>query len=104
MPEDLGRILKQAREERGISLLDLQEATKIQKRYIEAIEKGRFDLLPGSFYTRAFIRSISDYLKLDTEQILKQYENVLPSNNSKELIENIPRRTQKIKAPSMLGK
>lgn len=104
MPEDLGRILKQAREEKGLSLADLQDATKIQKRYIEAIEKGRFDLLPGSFYTRAFIRSISDYLKLDTEQILKQYERVLPNSNSKEIIENMPRRTKKIKGPSMIGK
>lgn len=103
MAEDLGKLLKMAREERGISLNDLQDSTKIQKRYIEAIENGRYDLLPGPFYTRAFIRNISDTLQLNTEQLLKQYEGSLPSAN-KEISEVVPRRKSKISRPTMIGK
>ncbi len=103
MADDLGKLLKMAREERGLSLDDLQESTKIQKRYIDAIENGRYDLLPGPFYTRAFIRNISETLQLNTDQLLKQYEGSIPSA-SKEISEVVPRRKSKITRPTMIGK
>jgi len=100
---ELGKFLKAAREERKITLDDLQEITKIQKRYIEAIEAGRYDLLPGPFYTRAFIRNIAENLHLDTERLLAQYENELPSTY-REFVEPIPRRRRRrIAGPSLLG-
>ena len=43
----IGDNLRQARLNKNISLDELQQKTKIQKRYLEAIEKGAFDLLPG---------------------------------------------------------
>ncbi len=103
MSNDLGRLLKTAREDRGLSLDELQDITKIQKRYIEAIENEKFHLLPGPFYTRAFIRNISDTLNLNTDQLLKQYEGILPTAN-KDLLEVVPRRRNKIPGPSMIGK
>lgn len=102
MSNDLGRLLKAAREERGLTLDQLQDMTKIQKRYIEAIENEKFHLLPGSFYTRAFIRNIADNLQLNTEQLLKQYEGLLPSANSE--LDAVPRRRTKISGPSVFGK
>lgn len=41
--------LKEAREEKAMSLDDLQAATKIQKRYLTALEEGNYDIIPGSF-------------------------------------------------------
>ncbi|MBM9832891.1 helix-turn-helix domain-containing protein, partial [Enterococcus faecalis] len=52
----IGAKLRQARLDKNISLIELQQMTKIQKRYLEAIEAERFDQLPGTFYVRAFIR------------------------------------------------
>lgn len=47
---ELGSYLKQVREEKMITLDDLQRTTKIQKRYLVAIEEGNFDTLPGIFF------------------------------------------------------
>lgn len=103
MSDDLGRLLKAAREERGLSLDDLQEMTKIQKRYIDAIETGKYHLLPGPFYTRAFIRNISENLHLNTDQLLQQYEGTLPATHS-EPVDSVPRRKNRITGPSVIGK
>ncbi|MCD8511637.1 MAG: helix-turn-helix domain-containing protein [Bacillus sp. (in: Bacteria)] len=46
---ELGIRLKNAREEKGYTLDDLQKITKIQKRYLVAIEEGDFSRLPGDF-------------------------------------------------------
>lgn len=47
---ELGIRLKEAREEKAMSLDDLQAATKIQKRYLTALEEGNYDIIPvGSF-------------------------------------------------------
>ena len=52
----IGDKLRQARLSKNISLDELQQKTKIQKRYLEAIEKGAFDLLPGDYYVRTFLK------------------------------------------------
>jgi cytoskeletal protein RodZ len=75
----LGEKLREARESKGLSLYDVQEKTKIQKRYLEAIEKGNFSVLPGSFYTRAFIREFALVVGLDPTQLLEEHKEELPS-------------------------
>ena len=52
----IGDKLKQARTAKDISLEELQKRTKIQKRYLEALETGDFTQLPGDYYVRSFIR------------------------------------------------
>lgn len=52
----IGQRLRQARLNKNISLDELQQITKIQKRYLEAIERDELDQLPGTFYVRAFVR------------------------------------------------
>ena len=53
---EIGENLREAREAKEISLDDIQEMTKIQKRYLVAIEAEDFHVLPGRFYARAFIK------------------------------------------------
>ncbi len=55
---DIGTILKEARKEKGLTLDDLQQTTKIQKRYLIAIEDGDFAALPGKFYVQKLLGSI----------------------------------------------
>jgi cytoskeletal protein RodZ len=75
---ELGQFLKKARTEKNISIEEVQEITKIRNRYIEAIEKGDYKVLPGQFYARAFIKSYAEAIGLNAEALLQQYENELP--------------------------
>ncbi|MEK3722234.1 helix-turn-helix domain-containing protein [Paenibacillus sp. FSL H8-0034] len=76
---DLGQLLRKARLEKKISLEDLQESTKIRKRYLEAIEDGNYKILPGNFYVRAFIKSYAEAVGLEPNEILSLYQNVIPA-------------------------
>src|SRR5690625_7141523 len=71
---EIGEILKEARESQSISLESLQESTMIKKRYLEAIEKGNFHILPGTFYTTAFIRGNGHAAGLDAGALLIGHE------------------------------
>jgi cytoskeletal protein RodZ len=75
---ELGQLLKQARMDRKISLDDLEETTKIRKRYLEAIEEGNYKVLPGSFYVRAFIKNYAEAVGLDPAQVLSMYQQEMP--------------------------
>ncbi|KHE67573.1 RodZ family helix-turn-helix domain-containing protein [Halobacillus sp. BBL2006] len=79
MEMDIGSRLREARESKGLSLEQVQETTKIQKRYLQAIEKNEFKVLPGKFYTRAFIREYASAVGLDPEQVMEDHKGELPS-------------------------
>lgn len=81
---DLGALLRKAREQRGYSLEDVQDATKIRKRYLEAIESGDYKVLPGSFYVRAFVKTYAETVGLDAEEVLRLYHKELPQPVSTE--------------------
>ena len=70
----IGQTLKEAREKKGLTLDDLQQTTKIQKRYLIAIEAENFDALPGDFYVRAFIQQYAKVVDLDGDELLAQLE------------------------------
>mgnify|MGYP001419225001 CR=1 FL=1 len=74
----IGERLKQEREMKNMSLDDIQKQTKIQTRYLEAIEKERFHLMPGSFYVRAFIKEYANIVGLDYNELMDEYEQDLP--------------------------
>ncbi|MBP3951971.1 helix-turn-helix domain-containing protein [Bacillus sp. YZJH907-2] len=90
---ELGQHLKEAREQKDISLDDLQQTTKIQKRYLIAIEEGRFDSLPGLFYARAFIKTYAEAIGLDPEPLFDQFRGELP-NPQRESVQ-LPSRTER---------
>lgn len=72
-------MLKEAREAKGLSLDDLQKKTKIQPRYLKAIEKGDFSVMPGNFYIRAFIKEYAVAVDLNPDEVLATYKHELPS-------------------------
>ncbi|MFB4167426.1 RodZ domain-containing protein [Virgibacillus sp. JSM 102003] len=79
---EIGSRLKEAREEKQISLESLQETTKIQKRYLEAIEQGNFHILPGKFYARAFIKEYANAVGLDSTELLEEYKDEIPKTEA----------------------
>lgn len=76
---ELGQLLRKVRMERKISLDDLEETTKIRKRYLEAIEEGDYKILPGSFYVRAFIKSYAEAVGLDPAEVLRMHQSAIPA-------------------------
>ncbi|MDF2723699.1 MAG: Xre family transcriptional regulator [Paenibacillus sp.] len=89
---DLGQLLKKARLDRSISLDQLEEMTKIRKRYLEAIEEGEYKILPGSFYVRAFIKSYAESVGLDPSDVLALYGNAIPAVAPEAAAEPVRRR------------
>jgi cytoskeletal protein RodZ len=66
----LGETLQRARQARGITIEDAERATRIPRRYLEALEQEKFAILPAPVYARGFLRSYSGYLGLDPGQLL----------------------------------
>ena len=85
---DIGDKLKSAREAKGLSIADIEKATKIQSRYLEAIEKNEFDKLPGDFYVRAFICQYAQVVGLDGKELLSDYHDDVPEAKPDEYVEN----------------
>lgn len=85
---ELGARLKEARLAKGYSLEDLQEITKIQKRYLIGIEEGNYSIMPGSFYVRAFIKQYAEAVGLDPEQILTDYRSDIPMVQKEEVAQS----------------
>jgi len=88
---ELGAMLRQAREKHGYSLEDIQELTKIRKRYLEAIEEGNYAVLPGSFYVRAFVKNYAENVGLDTDEVLELYQKEVPTPAPEPVSETVPR-------------
>ncbi|HSI68018.1 MAG TPA: RodZ domain-containing protein [Planococcus sp. (in: firmicutes)] len=106
---DLGTRLKEARVAKGYSLEDLQEATKIQKRYLSSIEEGDFSAMPGSFYARAFIKRYAEAVDLNPDEVLERHKAELPmaaeEDSRSKLAAPTPsrRRTMSKRSSSQLG-
>jgi cytoskeletal protein RodZ len=69
----LGERLLAARERKGVDLYRAERDTKIRARYLGALERGEYRELPGSVYTKGFLRNYALYLGLDPDEILLQW-------------------------------
>ncbi|MGM7701242.1 RodZ domain-containing protein [Pseudalkalibacillus sp. Hm43] len=78
---ELGQRLKEARLSKGLSYDELQDKTKIQKRYLQAIEEGQYSILPGAFYARAFIKNYAEAVDLDPDQLFEEHASDLPATD-----------------------
>ncbi|MBI4429704.1 MAG: DUF4115 domain-containing protein [Ignavibacteriales bacterium] len=71
--EEFGRELQKLRQERRVSLMDISSSTRINLKFLEAIEAGRFSVLPQT-YIRAFLKEYADAVSAPVEEILKKYD------------------------------
>lgn len=88
---ELGNRLRAEREAKGITLEDLQEITKIQKRYLLGIEEGNYAPIPGNFYVRAFIKQYAEAVGLEPEEIFHEYAADIPASFHDDLPEQLSR-------------
>jgi hypothetical protein len=68
--KELGSRLMRAREARGLTLEDAERDTRISRRYLQALEAEQFEAIPAPVYARGFLRSYSQYLGLDAQEML----------------------------------
>jgi cytoskeletal protein RodZ len=69
-----GETLRQARAHKGVSLKEAEQATRITRHYLAALEEEDFSALPPVIYQRGFVRNYSIYLDLDPTQTLAMFE------------------------------
>lgn len=74
VPQTLGEKLRALRRGQAVSLIMLEETTHIQRKYLEALERGRYDELPEPLYTRNFIKAYARVLGADETYFLELYE------------------------------
>lgn len=76
-PKEVGLYLKRCREERGISLLDISELTKISPQLLRAMEEGQWERLYSSFFLVSFLKAYCRMVGISCESIVKYAEKFL---------------------------
>jgi transcriptional regulator with XRE-family HTH domain len=71
--QKLGERIKRTRRKKQISLAKMESLTKIRSRYIEALERGEYDNLPGDIYIKGFLRKIARVLHMDEARLIGLY-------------------------------
>jgi cytoskeleton protein RodZ len=72
---EIGRLLEHKRKERGLSLEEVEQATKIRKRYLTGLEREDYAVLPDAVYARGFLKTYANYLGLDGEALSQRLKN-----------------------------
>src|SRR5215212_5744403 len=71
--QTIGERLEEARKKKGISIREAAEATKIRGDYLQKFESNHFDIGLTEIYTRGFLRTYANYLKLPADRLLNDY-------------------------------
>src|SRR5438046_2315590 len=72
---EIGNSLREARLRRGIEISQAEQATKIRGKYLRALEDEQFDVLPSDTYIKGFLRTYADYLGLDSQVYVDEYNS-----------------------------
>ncbi|WP_449453223.1 cytoskeleton protein RodZ [Streptococcus suis] len=72
--KSIGEVLRTAREGRGWTFVDLQRITKIQAKYLQALEYNDFDFIANSDDVHSILRAYAEALELDADVLLDAYE------------------------------
>lgn len=73
MPDSVGEMLSAARRAQGKSLVEIEGATRIRAKLLEALERGDHEKLPNPAYVRGYIISIAKYLEINPGPLLAAY-------------------------------
>lgn len=102
-PSNNSQDLKKIREDLGLSLEDLFQRTRVRAAYLQAIENKEFDLLPVPVYSKNFIKIYASALGIDSEPLIKEYEEYL--NSRKEMpVQTEEVDEEKFSLTKMIGK
>jgi Helix-turn-helix domain len=77
---EIGKSLREARVRRSIEVAQAEQVTKIRGKYLRALEDEQFDVLPSQTYVRGFLRTYADYLGLDGQLYVDEYNSRFVAN------------------------
>jgi cytoskeletal protein RodZ len=72
---EIGNSLREARSRRGIDFAQAEQGTKIRGKYLRALEDERFELLPAQTYVKGFLRTYAEYLGLDGQLYVDEFNS-----------------------------
>ena len=72
---EIGNSLREARLRQGLDFSEIEQATKIRGKYLRALEEEQFEVLPAQTYVKGFLRSYSDYLGLDGQLYVDEFNS-----------------------------
>ena len=78
----LGEKLRQAREERGFTLSEVAEQTRISSLYLENIENDDYRILPGGIFNKGFVKSFAKFVGIDEQEALADYASLIAESEN----------------------
>ena len=90
--KNIGNTIKEARVSKNQSVNELASNLKISEKQLKAIEEGRDDLLPEKVYVKAMIKKISEKLKIDINELMKEFINQKEQIKIEEMVEDVPKK------------
>ncbi len=102
--KEIGNLLQQAREEKGISLDDISKETKIQKKYLSLLEEGDFTSFSGEVYLKGALRNYAEAVGLEPAKIISLYEQSVKPKKIFEEKNDREEEEKKNKTSPVIGK
>jgi hypothetical protein len=90
---EIGNSLREARMRQGLDFPQVELATKIRAKYIRALEEEEFDVLPSGTYIKGFLRSYADFLGLDGQLYVDEYNSRYVHDGS---FDDMPQRRPRV--------
>jgi cytoskeleton protein RodZ len=81
--QEIGKTLREARERLGLSLEEVERATRIRAHHLLALEAGDLEALPSPVQARGFLKNYAEFLGLDVDAILLRYAETLQSRRTR---------------------
>ncbi len=98
-PPRIGAILEEKRREKGLSLKDVEQATKIRTRYLEGLEREDFRVLPDAIYVHGFLKTYANFLGLDGERLSREFKDHRVPRRERSLGPDVGSRTREFEQP-----
>src|SRR5919201_6939870 len=91
---EIGNSLREARLRQHLDFDAAEHATKIRGKYLRALEDEQFDLLPAETYVRGFLRTYAEFLGLDGQLYVDEYNSRFVLGDEEPALPGRPRRSQ----------
>ena len=92
----MGSTFRAEREKRGLTIKDIERETSIRAKYLEALEQGKYDVLPSEVYVKGFIRNYADFLHLDAEKLVQEYREEIHGEDVEPIAQAAPATTSMV--------
>ena len=102
-PESVGSLLRRTREQFDQTVADVSASLNIRRVYLEALEDGHYDKLPGATYAVGFLRSYADYLSLDSKDLARRFkEEIAGHQDSTQLVFPVPATESRVPGGALI--